>query len=272
MSQSIENIFVHDLWIYPVKSAKGFSLKEIYIGQWGPLFDRRWMVVNGKGEFLTQRECPQMALLETSIKRESLCLSYEMIGQIEVPLENRKGKDVWVQVWKDRLKAKDCGDEVSHFLSKAFGQEYRLVFMPDSTQRKVEGTLTKTFSFCDSSPLLVLSLESLEDLNARIQKKLLIDRFRPNIVVSGGEAYGEDDWDEYKMGEVVLKNLRPCTRCKVTTVNQQKGVFEGKSPLKDLAKYRSRGGGLVFGQSAYHLGQGKIRIGDPLDILKRKSF
>jgi uncharacterized protein YcbX len=104
-----------------------------------------------------------------------------------------------------------------------------------------------------------------------MQKNLLMDRFRPNIVIGGGEAYEEDDWDEYQMGEVVLKNLRPCSRCKVTTVNQQKGVFEGKSPLKDLAKYRSKGGRLFFGQNAYHLGKGKIRVGDPLYVLKRKS-
>ena len=265
---SKDKIIVQELYLYPVKSAKGLTLQGSLIDKFGLEFDRRWMIIDENSCFVTQRECPKMATLQTQIKDSFLRLSMTGVGNIEIPLNNSSGKDIFVTVWNDKVRAKDCGNEVAYFLKKALSRDYRLVFM-ELPDRKIEGVDKKIFPFSDSSPFLILSHESLEDLNKRLKRPLSMDRFRPNIVTKGGEPYAEDFWAEYKIANIGFKKLKDCSRCQVTTVEQTKGIFDGKEPLKTLAQYRLRNNKVCFGQNAYHLEEGKISVGDSIQILKK---
>jgi len=269
-------VIVSGLFIYPVKSAKGIQLDEMNFDLLGPLFDRRFMIIDEENKMLTQRECPILSTLKTQInfEKEELTLSFKT--QIEnqeeslsLSLKEEKYNDknkVEVQVWKDSVEGLYCEEESELFLTKFLGRKARLVFTFQNRKRPVPQNEGYSMSFVDSSPLLIISEESLIDLNKRLKKPLAMDRFRPNIVLKGGGAFSEDELSEYNMGKARLKSFKRCSRCIMITIDQEKGEKSDTEPLKVLNSYRTFEGGVMFGVSAFNINGKKIKKGDRVEV------
>lgn len=256
--------------IYPVKSCRGLSLKEITVEAKGPEGDRRWMIVDADGKFLTQRKFPRMALIEVHVDHQGLQLHIPGTRSKQIPLLT-EGKMMDVEVWKDRVAAVDQGEAIAQDLSAFLETACRLVYIPDQTVRKVDARYaihdSDQVSFADGFPFLLISEASLEDLNQRLKEPVPMERFRPNLVVSGCEPFAEDRWKKILIGEIEFSIVKPCSRCVVTTVDQQSGV-KGIEPLQTLATYRKAEKGIMFGQNAIHRRHGVIRLGDVVQVLE----
>ncbi len=260
---------VSALYIYPVKSLAGIALSESELQKTGLRFDRRWMVVTTDGKFLTQRSQPQMALVHTRIDNEQLSLTKQGMPDLQVPSVTSDAKPKQVTVWRDALSAAHISDTVDRWLSEAIGVACHLVFFPDDLVRGVNPDYAKpgdVTAFADGYPLLLISQASLDDLNARLQQPLPMQRFRPNIVVAGCEPYAEDQWKNFQIGDIQLRTAKPCSRCAVTTVDPETGKYTGKEPLRTLSTYRRQDKMVMFGQNVVHDNTGRLRVGDLLTV------
>ena len=221
---------IASLYVYPVKSCRGIALETSLVGERGLAFDREWMVVDGDGRFVTQREVPRLALVEPSLTATALELEAPGSGRLAVPLES-DGATRPVTVWRDSFPAVDQGDEAAAWLSSALQRPLRLVRFDLAVRRYCNETYAGDSgahtSFADAYPLLILSEASLADLNARLVAKghaaLPMNRFRPNLVVKGCEAFAEDTWKRIRIGEVencFLESFRFGCTCHVPILVQ----------------------------------------------------
>ena len=254
---------VAGLHFYPVKSCAGIARRRLDLTELGPKLDRHWMIVDEGGKFLTQRELPEMALVRTLIDSRSLTISTPA-GRCRVSLADR-GTPTQAQVWRYRGPVEDEGDEAAGLLSRFLGRAVRLVRLaPGHDRRSSSGA---KLAFVDSAPLLVISQRSLDSLNEKLPAALPMDRFRPNIVLKGGQPHQEDRWERMSIGKVELKRVKPCSRCSITTVDQTTGIRLRPEPLKTLASYRLRGQKVLFGSYFQIECPGTIRVGDPVEVL-----
>lgn len=164
------------------------------------------------------------------------------------------------------MLARLVSDEVSCWFSDFLGMELDLVVMPESSERKMDSRYAvqkESVSFADGMPYVLIGQSSLDDLNQRLNEPVGMDRFRPNLVFSGGEAYAEDQFKQLQIGEVGFQVVKPCARCVLITVNQQTAE-KGKEPLATLATYRTVNNKVYFGQNAVSLTPGIVRVGDPI--------
>jgi len=243
------------LHYYPLKSARGIELERARLTNAGFEDDRRWMLVSGAGRFLTQRELPRLALLQARLSPDALLLSAPQRPQISISLL-RQGERRTVIVWRDQCQAFDQGDEVAAWLQAFLGRECRLVRFDPAHRRLSEREWTGEFEadvrFSDGFPMLAINTASLVDLNSRLPAPLPLDRFRANIVLTGLQPYDEDRIDELYGDGVRLRMVKACTRCRITTTNQDSGEVEGEEPLRTLRQYRYDPGlhGVCFGQNA----------------------
>jgi hypothetical protein len=233
--------------IYPIKGCAGCALTESAALEAGLAHDRGYMVVDAaSGRFITQRTLPAMALIRPALSAQGLRLS--RTGQADLDVDaSRATQTRRVTVWRDTLDALDCGDEAAAWLSAALdraGQPLRLVkFAPQARRlRAIEGRESVAYQFADGYPLLVIGQASLDDLNARIAHRGLppvpMNRFRPNVVISGLEAWEEDHVDTLQFGAVALKLVAPCSRCEVPNVEQTTGESMIE-PMRTLATFRA---------------------------------
>lgn len=239
----IDLMHISEINIYPIKSLKGISVDTAVVEERGLQFDRRWMLTTPDGMFFTQRDFPRMALIETWIEDDGLGLgvSADRFGDVFVPFEPQSGNKQQVTIWRSVCEGIVYGDALNEWFSDVIGTDCQLVYMPDNTRRSVNPRFDRgdeVVSFADGYPLMVLSEATLEDLNSRLETPLPMNRFRPNIVVSGAEAFAEDNWQRIRVGDAEFRSTKPCERCVVTTVDQSTGEFAGKEPLKTLASYR----------------------------------
>ncbi len=253
------------LYVYPIKSCAGMSVASVTLDRRGVMGDRRFMVVDDDGRFLSQRELPKLALIVPRIADGAVTLAAPGFSTITVPVL-MEGPRRSVVVWRDVCDAIDQGDDASRWLSAHLGVSCRLVRLADEWKRLVDPTYATRpddeVSFADAYPLLLIGEASLEDLNARLETPLPMNRFRPNVVVRGSTPFAEDGWRNIVIGDVRATVVKPCARCVTTLVDQQTGA-RGKEPLRTLASYRRRGDGEVyFGQNVIHAGQGAITVGD----------
>ena len=265
-------ITISALYIYPVKSLAGIALSESDLQRTGLRYDRRWMVVTANGDFLTQRSQPQMALVHTRIENGRLILSKHTMPELQVEAVTANAKRMQVTVWRDTLSAAHISDTVDRWLSDAIGVACHLVYFPDDVFRGVNPEYAKpgdSTAFADGYPLLLISQASLDDLNSRLQQPLPMQRFRPNLVVSGCEAYAEDQWKIIQTSDINLRIAKPCSRCAITTVNPDTGEYTGKEPLRTLSKYRRQDNMVLFGQNLLHDNTGTIKIGDLVTVKER---
>lgn len=264
---------VSALHLYPVKSCRGLSVSSAELDDHGFVGDRRFMVVTeDDGMFITQRSHPRMALIETSLTPTALFLSSSGRGSVTVPLDASFSQRR-VTVWKSTTSADDCGDEPAEWLSNFLGLSLRLVRMGGTFQRPIIKPTAQpgdVVSFADGYPFLVLSEASLADLNSRLATPLPMNRFRPNLVVSGAAPFAEDAWTKIRIGGAVFRNAGPCARCPITTTDQFTAV-RGKEPLKTLATYRRDAADpsdVNFGVNLIHeTKRGTVQAGDAVQLI-----
>ncbi|HJR17282.1 MAG TPA: MOSC N-terminal beta barrel domain-containing protein [Gemmatimonadales bacterium] len=254
--------------IYPIKSARGIPLNQSVVDDFGLLYDRRWMVVDESGLFLSQRSHPRLALVVPTIGQGALEVNAPGMPPLKVPLQPSDAVATQVRVWDDVCPATWTGEHAAEWFSRFLGSRCSLVHMADQVVRPADpayAPATTRVSFADAFPFLIISEESLADLNARLPNPLPMNRFRPNLVVAGGEPYSEDSWNHVEIGGLRLRLVKPCDRCMVTTTDQATGT-RGTEPLRTLAAYRKVNGQVMFGQNAVHESSGQLRIGDPVVI------
>jgi uncharacterized protein YcbX len=242
------------LFVYPVKSARGIALDGAVLTRAGLADDRRWMLVGSNGRFLTQRELPRLALLVPGLSDSTLRLQAPGMPEIAVALDWH-GERRRVSVWGHECDALDEGAAVADWLRQFLDRDCRLVrFDPAHRRlsaREWTGDAEAENQFSDGFPLLAVSTGSLAELNSRLAEPLPMNRFRPNIVLEGLEAFDEDRIDELSAGSIRLKPVKACTRCSITTTNQDTGSVAGDEPLRTLKGYRYDAAlhGVCFGQN-----------------------
>jgi len=264
-----------EIYIYPVKSLAGISLKQAKVTERGLENDRRWMLVDENGIFITQRKHPEMALFQTEIVGETLRISHstvqESISILLRPTFAKTEQKIKVQVWEDIVEAYEIDPKVSNWFSAVLGFTVHLVYMPDESLRKVDPDFAVSedniTSFSDGFPFLIIGQASLDDLNSRLEEAVTMRRFRPNFVFTGGEAYEEESWQEFTIGDLTFYGVKPCGRCIITTVNPEEGVFEGKEPLHTLSQYRKVGNKVLFGQNVIAQKEGQLAVGELINII-----
>ncbi len=277
------NASIDALWLYPIKGCRGFSVPTATLAPTGlevdGIGDREWVVVDDHGEFLSQRELPKMALVETRLAGESLRLRAPGMLQLDVPFES-EGDVLKVRVWDDEVTAVTQGEIADAWLSQFLGVRCRLMrFDPEARRTsnpKYTGAFMAPYKFADAFALLVCSSASLADLNTRLAAKahiaITIERFRPNIVLNGIEAFEEDYIDRLTVGDARLQVVKPCVRCTVPNVDPKTGNA-GFEPGDTLATFRNdvRAGGLTFGVNAIvESGAGvQLSIGDAAEVSLR---
>ena len=264
-------LLVSRLFVYPVKSLGGIEVREAEAGARGFRHDRRWMLVDDRGVFMTQRGHPRMSLVRVRVEGDRLSLGAPGMPDLDLPLDPEPGGGTLrTVVWGDEVEAISCGREASSWLSGFLGTGCRLAYMPEESERGVDphyGRDGDLVGFADGFPFLLLSQASLDDLNARLKEPVPVDRFRPNIVFSGCEPYAEDGWRGVRIGEVPFRAVKRCARCSVTMVDQARGT-RGKEPLRTLARYRRVGNQVFFGQNAIPDSPGTIRVGDGVRVMR----
>ena len=256
-----------ELTLYPIKSCGGISLREATLTEAGLMsdfiYDREWMVVDAQGQFMSQRDYPKMALITPRIKGETLELRAPGMLRLEIPLDlpdPEAASSVEVQVWDDTVKAYDCDETTATWFSNAIGVPCKLVRFHAHAKRFANtqwtGDIKAPTLFSDGFPLLVISQASLDDLNQKLlaqgRDALPMDRFRPNIVIGDVGAFEEDHAATLRMGNVLLKPVKPCERCTMPSVDQSKGAM-ATDPLDILQTYRSNpkcNGAITFGMNA----------------------
>jgi len=262
--------YVSQLYVYPVKSARGIAIDSAQLDGRGIHLDRRWMVVDSDARFLTQREIPRLSLIQVESLPTHLRISAPAMPVLTVPLIPPECKPLTVIVWNDTVEALDMGAAISAWFTKFLGVTCSLVYMPEDSFRPVHSehaSPSQQVGFVDAFPLLLISEGSLADLNSRLDEPLPMNRFRPNIVVAGCAPFAEDGWKEVTIGDVRTSVAKSCARCITTTVDQATGV-RGKEPLATLARYRTRDNKVLFGQNLIHQSAGALHVGDAVKVIR----
>jgi uncharacterized protein len=267
-----------EIYIYPIKSLGGIRLEKTNITSRGLENDRRFMLVDANGRFLSQREYPQLAIFQTEVEGDFLKITDNNTGKnLKVNLSPiSQSAPVSVTIWDDTTTAIEVNQEASDWFTEALGIPTRLVYMHEESQRKTEPNYSLTgeeiTSFSDGYPILVIGQSSLDDLNNRLEKPVNINRFRPNFVFSNGEPFEEDAWHEFTVGDVRFFGVKPCARCIMTTIDQERGEKSGKEPLLTLNKYRKAGNRILFGQNVLISQLGSVKTGDLIEVKSRKKL
>ena len=259
------------LFVYPIKACGGIALQQADVVERGLAFDRRYMLVDRTGKFVTQREVPRLCLATTAFQRDSIVVSAPAAAALELPRALGAGagfeRHVY-QVW-DSFGTALRHPEGSRWFSEFLNDDVSLLYMPDSERRQVNPTRARPgdiVSFADGYPLLLISEASLSDLNARLDTPLEMRRFRPNLVISECSPYAEDAFESVQIGAVAFRAAKRCERCVVTTIDPDTGT-RGKEPLRALSRYRLQDNKVWFGMNLIHGGPGTLRIGDAVNVM-----
>jgi uncharacterized protein len=259
---------VSELYIYPIKSLGGIPVTSAKVTDRGFQFDRRWMLVDNNNCFLSQREFPQMALLQVELNDDSLFVQHKakQSESIRVPVLSDPRPLVTVQVWSDKCKAEIVDPVLDEWFSDMLSIRCRLVHMPDLTNRRVDtryASNKEITSLSDGYPFLIIGQSSLDDLNSRLPNPLPMNRFRPNIVFAGGAPFYEDHMKHFSINNIDFYGVKLCARCVITTIDQDTAT-KSREPLKTLSSYRQKNNKIYFGQNLLHRGQGEVKIGDTI--------
>jgi uncharacterized protein YcbX len=267
------------LFIHPVKSLRGLEVSSAEVDALGPVGDRRFLVIDAGGNFLTQRAVPRMAQVGAFLDESTLTLRCEGFGDLRV----RRSPDpraplLTVRVWKSEgLQAEDCGGEPAAWISRALGVSSRLVRIGAAFRRQVLKAAARPgdlVSFADACPFLATSEASLGELNRRIAEEdagaVPMVRFRPNLVLSGSGPFEEDSWTRLRIGEIEFRSAGPSARCAISCTDQLTGE-RGVEPLRTLAKFRRNPVAptdVIFGVNLLiETKGGVLRVGDPVTVL-----
>lgn len=259
---------VSALYYYPIKSCGAVQVEAAEIDACGLRNDRRLLVIEPDGTFVTQREHPRLALVNPLIQGDDLTLSAPAMESLVVTLGD-SGTPYTVRIFRDTCEAVDQGEAAAEWFSTYLKMPCRVVTMAAHFARRVNPNFAQhpqdQVAFADAYPFLMISEASLDDLNARLDTPLPMNRFRPNIVITGCEPYAEDTWPSLHIGSVDFAAAKACVRCVVTTTDQTT-TERGAEPLKTLATYRKTEAGVIFGQNLIHLNRGTLRVGDVVTV------
>jgi len=253
-----------EIWIYPIKSLGGIRLTTAKVLEKGLKFDRRFMLVDENGKFMTQRVHPSMALFKLSVFNDQFSVQHNSDSLTIPVVPVLHGAEKVVNIWDDTVQAVEAGAEYNQWFSDRLKLKCKLVFFPEENARAVDPRYkvnNEHVSLADAYPLLIIGQRSLDDLNTRLAEPVPMNRFRPNLVFTGGDPYEEDTWQEFTVGKNRFVGVKPCARCVLTTVNQDTGIA-GKEPLKTLSTYRNRNGKVLFGQNLVAVDHHEIQVGD----------
>ena len=260
--------------IYPMKAARAVDLDESVVEPWGLAGDRRWLLVDEDGRFVSQREEPSLARVVVTYGPGTIGVSAAGCPGRQIAAPARGAQLLKVTVWDSTVLAAAAGPEGDAWFSAYLGRPVRLVYLDDPTRRPVDpeyGRDGDVVSFADGYPLLLTSIGSLDELGRWLTEDggqpVPMTRFRPSVVVTGALPWAEDRWRRIRIGAVEFRIVKPCGRCVVTTTDQITGE-RGPQPLKMLGRRRRFGQLLVFGQNMIPDGPGTIRAGDPVEILE----
>jgi uncharacterized protein len=266
----VRRVQLSGLCVYPIKACGGIALAQADLVERGLAFDRRYMLIDKTGTFITQREVPRLCLVATAFDGERLLVSASGKATLELPRQplpeaqlQRRAYRVW----------DDVGSALEHaagsrWFSELLDDQVSLVFMPDAERRGVNPKRARPgdiVSFADAYPLLLMSESTLADLNQRLEQPVEMRRFRPNLVISGGEPYVEDGFAQVQIGGLSFRGVKRCERCVVTTIDPETGE-QGKEPLRTLSRYRLEDGNVWLGMNLIHNGPGTLRLGDNVTV------
>ena len=257
------------IYIYPIKSMGGIRLETATVEREGLQHDRRWMLLDANDQFITQRQVPELALIQGSLSNAGILLSHKngQHGQVELPFDEEPDSPPFpVKVWSDEVAARAVSGTVNEWLSDALKTRCGLVKIETNAMRySLKGKGGKYVSFADTHPLLLAGSASLYELNSRMETPLPMTRFRPNLVFDGGKPFEEDTWKAFSIGQVQFKNMGLCDRCKVTLIDPETGKTTGAEPLRTMDTFRKMDGKVFFGVWGTLLREDEkatIRVGD----------
>ncbi|MDD0976831.1 MOSC domain-containing protein [Pseudomonas fontis] len=262
------------LYRYPLKSARGEALERSATGLLGLVGDRRWMLVDrDSGRFLTQRAFAQMSQLSALYAPDGgLLLSAAGQAPLHVAVPEASEALRGVTIWRDTFRVPDAGDAAADWLSAFIGKPVRLVHVPQERTRFLPsgyGQIDDRVAFADGFPLLLIGQGSLDDLVGRVGRPLAMERFRPNLVITGSTAFAEDGWKRIRIGTQDFRVLKPCSRCILTTIDPQTGErSDDREPLTTLKTYREKEGDVMFGQNLVADGEGVLEVGMDVVVLE----
>ena len=260
-----------EIWIYPIKSLGGIRVKSARVFEKGLEYDRRWMLIDRDNDFMTQRIYPKMALFKLQFQsRWWLGSKFKIThGKDSIrlsPHHSCLSKPIKAIIWDDEVEVYEVDKKYSTWFSQHLGIECKLVSFPESNSRLVDQKYQinhEHVSLADAYPLLLIGEQSLADLNSRLEEPVPMNRFRPNLVVSGSQPYEEDGWKNFSVGRNKFAAVKPCARCVLTTVNQNTGE-KGVEPLATLSKYRKQDNKVLFGQNLIAIDHDEIQEGDEI--------
>lgn len=264
-------ITVSDLYYYPIKSCAGTRVESAAVTRHGLANDRMLMVVRADGKCMTQRELPQMCLIEPRVSENQISLKAPGMPEFDFS-PTQAGSSVTTEVWGDDVRGIVQSADVNDWLSSYLKSHVQLVAFDEEFERKVDSDFavaeTDVVGFADGFSMLLVSAGSLEHLNAKLDAPVGMNRFRPNIVVNGCDPHAEDTWKELMVGDVAMSGVKPCARCTVVGVEQTTGE-PGSQPTAVLAEYRRFKKGVMFGMNMIHHATGRISIGDQIHVNAR---
>lgn len=263
------------LYLHPMKSSAALLVDSLQIEPRGPRFDRRWLVVDADGCFVTARAVAEMVLIRAEPMGEGLRLSAPGMAPLDVAPPLPDAPRVSVTVWKDMVDAPLAGANAHAWLSALLRREVRLVHMDAAARRAVDpayGREDDEVSFADGYPLLAITQAAVDGLNMRLvdagRAPVTMAHFRPNLVIDGADAHAEDAWRRVRIGDIAFDAVKPCTRCVFTTVDPTLGRRrDDGEPLNILKNYRRTPAGITFGMNLIARGNGTLRTGDVVELL-----
>lgn len=271
-------ITVESLWVYPIKSCQGVAVDAVGLTAGGFETDRRMMLVDSEGRFVTQRECHALSRVKLrvpdgySFRELRWVLSFEGKPDFGFALPDAaSGIEVPVSIWRHSMEATEVLGGVSEWFSDVLGQNVRLIVVPDQRLRRVNpayGRDEDRVGFADGYPALVMGRASVEDLSQRAGVELRMERFRPNIVLAGLLPYEEDELKCFRTPNATFYGVKPCDRCVITTIDPT-DQSRSKEPLKTLSTFRRRGGEVFLGMNLVFDVPGKVCVGDPIEVVSR---
>lgn len=263
-----------DIYLYPIKSCAGIRVDQWPVTNKGLQYDRQWMIVDQNDQFLSQRKLPKMALIQSQFVDQQLVLSAPGMKEISFSLQPTDDtKTIIIKIWEDQCQAKLVSSELDEWLSDFLNINCKLVCQDKNSVRQVDPLYAHPQDqvyFSDGFPFLIISEESLADLNSRMPYKISMLRFRPNLVISGSKCYAEDLWREIKIGDISFRLPKPCSRCPIPNIDPETGVSSNET-IKILNQYRRHDNKVYFGQNALHDNTGQLCIKDAVTILSSNT-
>lgn len=274
----MRELILSEIWIYPIKSLGGIQTTQARVFEKGLEMDRRWMLIDNQGVFLTQRVHSKMALFKVDVADSNLVVTFRgkhSLPSITIPIgSNEQGLTLSAKIWNDNVDVMEVDPVISQWFSQHMNFDCRLVQFPEGNPRPVDPAYSvddEDVSLADAYPFLIIGQSSLDDLNRRLRDAVPMNRFRPNFVFTGGQPYEEDEWRDFTMGSNRFRGVKPCSRCVLTTVNQDTGE-KGTEPLATLSTYRKKGNKVLFGQNVVGFDKNILRVGDRITVTSRDSI